>query len=101
MPAIGRTSTPVAPQVLRLFSRSHGWGVMRINTHDEYVKIFTDGQGEGPQGPEQAVEHHRAEVRTVVIHQAQNDRLPAKIVLQGYRLAGLIPQHQIERYELV
>ncbi len=101
MPAIDCTGTPVAPHVLCLFRRSQGWSIMRIDAHNEDVKIRTGGQGEGPQGPEQAVEYHSAEVRAVVIDQAENNRLPAKIVLQGHWPAGLVPQHQIERYKLV
>ena len=43
MPAIGRTGTPVAPYVLCLLA-SQGWSVMRIDAHNEYVKIVTGSQ---------------------------------------------------------
>src|SRR5713101_228191 len=99
MPAVDGAGTPVAPHVLRLFGRSQGRRVIWINAHYEYVKMLTDSQGECPQRLEQAVEHQRAEIRTVVIHQAENDRLPAKIVTQGHLPARLVPEHHIERDE--
>ena len=101
MPAVDGAGTPIAPHVLRLFGRRQGWRVRWINAHYEYIKLLTDGQGEGPQGLEQTVEHQGAEIRTVVIHQAENDRLPAKIGTQGHLSARLIPEHHIEWDELL
>src|SRR2546428_9644989 len=101
MPAVRCASPVVAPDVLRLPHCREARRVVWIDAHGEHVKILPNAQGEHPQGPEQPVEYQRAEIWTIVINQAEDDRFAAKIVTQEHGLAGLIPEGQIERNERV
>src|SRR5436189_3161771 len=96
MPAFGCTRATVAFQVSTFLSGGQPGCLLRIYADVDHVKFFADAPFDILQTFDHPIEHQRAEHRTFVVTENENDGLVVEETSEPERVAIFIAKNRVE-----